>query len=176
MPDCERTVRQQMLCSKHHARFVKYGDPAFTKLPPTWDRPARYCLVDGCGREHYCKDMCTVHYQRAARYGDPLHTERMGPKPAGDRYVMKSGYIVIYPPGRRSMLEHRFVMEMHLGRTLADHESLHHINGVRDDNRIEYLKLWSKSQPNGQRVVDKIEWAEELLRQYADVRQLGLLV
>jgi hypothetical protein len=54
-------------------------------------------------------------------------------------------------------------MEAHLGRPLLATESVHHKNGVRSDNRIENLELWDRSQPYGQRVADKIEWAMTFL-------------
>jgi hypothetical protein len=89
------------------------------------------------------------------------------------------GYIVWAwrdPAGKKIVVaEHRIVMERELGRELLPEENVHHINGVRDDNRPENLELWSSSQPSGQRTVDKVAWAEDLLRLYAP-EKLGELV
>lgn len=76
-------------------------------------------------------------------------------------YLNHDGYRII-----RGKLEHRLVMENYLGRKLYRDENVHHINGVRTDNRVENLEIWSTSQPSGQRIKDKVYWAKMILGRY----------
>lgn len=79
-------------------------------------------------------------------------------------YKNSDGYIVV----TKGKLQHRIVMESILGRTLYDDETVHHRNGVRDDNRPENLELWVGAPVRGIKVEDAVAWAREILRRYDD--------
>jgi hypothetical protein len=64
--------------------------------------------------------------------------------------------------------EHIVVMEQKIGRALVKGEEVHHLNGVKDDNRPENLELWAVRQPKGQRPRDLVKWAREILDLYED--------
>jgi hypothetical protein len=79
-----------------------------------------------------------------------LNKGNKNPNWKGGRFVDGDGYILIYienhPYSRGNfILEHRFIMEQHIGRYLTKDEVVHHINGIKDDNRIENLELMTNS-------------------------------
>lgn len=64
------------------------------------------------------------------------------------------------------VFEHVLVMEGLVGRHLVAGETVHHLNGVRDDNRPENLELWVRPQPTGIRAADAVAWAHQVLERY----------
>lgn len=61
------------------------------------------------------------------------------------------GYILVYNPDHPHNIngyvyEHRYLIEKKIGRYLHKNEIVHHINGVRDDNRLENLLLMTEQE------------------------------
>lgn len=89
------------------------------------------------------------------------------------RWLNKQGYVVMHsyghPNGYKNgqMYEHGFIMSGLLGRPLHPGETVHHKNGVKNDNDPDNLELWVTHQPKGQRPEDLVEWATEIMARYA---------
>ena len=61
-------------------------------------------------------------------------------KGRGKGWLNQRGYIEVKENGK-SCKQHRKIMEKHLGRLLLSSEDVHHINGIKTDNRIENLEV-----------------------------------
>jgi len=158
-----RYIKLPKTCSRCGESFVAPGSGGYRYCSNCIDT----CSVSGCQRPRHVSQgrFCSMHQGRMKRHGETGFAEPL--RGLGIPIRTAQGYLKLTVPGRGAVPVHRLVMEAALGRELRPEENVHHVNGVRDDNRRENLELWTKSQPSGQRVSDKVAWAVELLQLYA---------
>jgi hypothetical protein len=168
-PQCRQTFQprhlahSQKFCSKACAlkntqRVAVEKSGAEDRSCERCGKTFRYRSTGNAGR--YCSRECLYAGDRGEN----------SPMWRGGRVTRADGYVSVYVEeedgAKRYAPEHRVVMEKHLGRKLLPDENVHHKNGVKDDNRLENLEVWTHIHPQGQRVKDKVEFAVMILKRY----------
>lgn len=103
------------------------------------------CKFGECTRSAHWKNdgkrgWCNVHYRRWQRHGDPSICKYA---PDGSGCIYK-GYKILNIKGQ-IIPEHRYKMQIHLGRKLNQNEVIHHINGNSLDNQIDNLEIMTQN-------------------------------
>lgn len=163
---CERKRVARGFCYLHWERAQRnYPLDAPVRGPARYVRWVDPCTVAGCKRKTFntATGLCSMHYDRMRKTGDPGQAEPFTTPGAWRRD--RHGYVSRRVNGVLE-IQHRVIMSEHLGRPLEPWENVHHLNGVRHDNRIENLELWVKPQPCGQRPEDLAAW---VVQHYPDL-------
>lgn len=86
------------------------------------------CYANGCNAPGRTKGLCGLHYMRKRRTGDPNTPYIRNRRGTGGLH--SRGYRRIY-----DRLEHVVIVERILGKSLPPDAEVHHVNGMRADNR-----------------------------------------
>ena len=194
--DCRKTVGTKprtvprKRCEWCGAEFVSYGTDAgrFCKKEcyDAWQsRRQIHKVCEQCGKDFWLKPSqaehnvtgrwCTRRCESDARIKRPLDRTYNG-RPA---VLDKQGYVRVYEPEHPKatksgwVFEHRLIAEQELARRLRRDEHVHHVNGVKHDNRPENLTVMAHGEhstltglANGQRLR---EW-EEYRRRFGPLK------
>lgn len=148
----------------------KFGDLIVIGLAPRRGtehrkRIAWQCRCS-CGKETVLLTGPLVHGNTKSCGHLKLRTGADNPLWRGGKGHNGAGYIKFSSGSNKNRREHSVVMEELLGRKLLPGETVHHKNGIRDDNRLENLELRASRHGPGQRVEDLVVWAKEILQRY----------
>ncbi|UOF78251.1 homing endonuclease [Caudoviricetes sp.] len=146
---CDRISFARKLCTAHYQRWKKYGNPI---EPYHWlGRPKGGAYFTcKCGKEFYRPSSCVKlgRTKFCSKHCAALSSRGVSRNsiPIEKRWRKnKKGYI-FSTIRRKRIMQHRYVVEKHIGRPLQKHEIIHHINGIKTDNRIENLHITNNKE------------------------------
>lgn len=146
---CRSCARKANVIKPEEARNARELGRAGTGL--FYARPCAVCGTIRWQRRSQKPTLCITCANRKSR---KLQEGENSPTWKGGRLIY-NGYVIVsipkdspYAPmaqktkrGRLRIFEHRLVAAQKLGRLLEDWEVIHHINGIRDDNRPENIDV-----------------------------------
>lgn len=167
--DCNKQLNKKRL--SNYCRTCRWNhDSPKHKLPPALckcgkklsARHVKQCIECRLApSKTFCKG-CNKPLHRAIRkwckkcylksMSNRIQTNENNPSWKGGVTKHSRGYVYIrqttHPFANKFgyIFEHRLVMEKTIGRYLRKKEIVHHINGIKNDNRIENLKIMSASE------------------------------
>ena len=149
----ERATRKmQGKCLNCGKSFVKYDSNIERKYcsiscgisarNQTEQNPSYHRDISGENNPMYGRGQTGSANGMHGRYG------ALNPAWRGGRKIRKDGYILVRAPANHSkageyILEHRLIMETHIGRELEPYEVVHHIDMNPSNNDIGNLRLYS---------------------------------
>ena len=136
---------------------VVFCDNCGLAVKPEYISGFKLLIVSVNNEEHYfCNEKCKKKWEQKHSFSWK-----------GGKCKNGAGYVYIYNPKhpfctkQGYVREHRLIMEKHIGRYLHKWEIVHHINEIRDDNRVENLKLMGKSEHDRFEAFKKQFWKKK---------------
>lgn len=146
--NCDNAILAGGYCGKHYQRYKKYGN---ANEPSHWQGRPKSGKDYTCGicnkvfyrriseiqkgSTHYCSRHCAFIGQK----GKP---KKIKPIEQSNWRINRKGYLETTRQ-RKRILQHRLIVENHIKRPLIKGEIIHHLNGIKTDNRLENLALCS---------------------------------